>query len=98
MIQQRLYYEKLQTALKEAAALIVRDATHLPSNSLIGRLRVPLRKGVAGLTTFRDWLSESDEEHVHEKPLRAPARDQLEKCHLDWDGRKVELMAWLRAF
>ena len=70
---------------------MARDAEKIPSNSILGRLRTPLRKGPSeGLEVLRCWLtSENDEER-----LKKEAMDKLEKCKLSSNNRNLK--EWIK--
>lgn len=75
-----------ETAARAAMAAV---AATLPTNSLIGRLRVPLR-GVPedAIQTLRRWLQSSNDR----EKLKKPAMKQLEHCVMDGG---VNLAAWI---
>jgi len=89
-IERRILQNAVFRQIKQEAAVIARDSRSIPTASLLGRLRVPLRgdPGV-GLATLREWLGEGT------SALRHPARKQLDRCKLKVDGGK-SLLAWMR--
>lgn len=90
-MQQRILMDAVEQRIIEVAAGIAGSASSIPSPSLLGRLRVPLRGGAADpLTTLRQWLSGTDQER-----LRRPAMKQLDVCRINADGRKT-LSDWLK--
>ena len=90
-MQKRIITEALERHVTKTAADLIRnvDVGHIPSPSLLGRLRVPLRKGPPGLETLRDWLSENQGPR-----LRRPAMNQLDECRIS--GEKTSLSDWIR--
>jgi CRISPR-associated protein Csx10 len=93
-IQARIAAARVALAIEEAAAAIARSAGPLPTPSLLGRLRVPLRRSYQqGVGELRQWL-----DGPAEARLRRPAARQLERCRLTTpDGRPTTLVDWLRA-
>jgi CRISPR-associated protein Csx10 len=93
----RIIDAALSRVIQEEAARLARGAIHLPSRSLLGRLRNAMRAEPAvAIQTMRRWLGEregsgrTDAAHV----LRRPAMDQLDRCRLT--GRQ-QLSTWLRS-
>jgi len=79
-IEARIVWAELLRKIEEKAMDFARSARNLPSNSLIGRLRTPLRgKPEEAIETLQRWLREgSDAER-----LKRPAMEQLERCRMD---------------
>ena len=67
-MQKRIIMDALEQRITGAAANLTRNAKWIPNPSLLGRLRVPLRKGPAGLETLRGWLDARNRQR-----LRRPA-------------------------
>ena len=90
-IEQRIAVQRLWRRLDRMAADLVRSAENLPTASLIGRLRVPLRSGPdSGLNTLRHWLDGPESAR-----LAAPARKQVDRCRLRTPTGRITLAAWL---
>ena len=93
-MQERLLEEALRRRVLEVASERVRgaDRRRLPSPSLLGRLRVPLRAGPEGLAALETWLGSSG------VALRSKARQALDGARIGaWDRGQESLLAWLRA-
>ena len=89
-MQKRIVLEALEHRITQSAAYLTRNAESIPSPSLLGRLRVPLRKGAtAGLQTLSSWFEEENAQR-----LRRPAMNQLDACRID-RGR-ITLLEWIR--
>jgi len=87
-IEQRILDERLSERITDTAHDVASSAQGIPSNSLLGRLRTPLRKAPeAGLEDLRAWLS-SDNENER---LKKPAMEQLEKCKVRANGSSKNL-------
>lgn len=71
--QRRLEDRAVELAVAHHAGELVRGSSSLPSPSLLGRLRVPLRRGPGGLNVLSEWLAGG---------LRPKALKQLEECRL----------------
>ena len=93
LIERRIATERLSRRLDRVAAELVRSAETLPTTSLIGRLRVPLRSGPdTGLAVLNQWLGETGSESAR---LAAPARKQVDRCRLTTTEGRATLAAWL---
>ena len=94
-MQRRIIMDALEHRITQVAADLVRnaDAARIPSPSLLGRLRVPLRQGPVGLETLRTWLRD-DPNNVQR--LRRPALNQLDNCRIDLDDKRITLAQWIR--
>ena len=89
-MQKRIVLEALEHRITQSAADLTRDAKSIPSTSLLGRLRVPLRKGATdGLRTLEIWFDDGYVQH-----LRRPAMNQLNDCRID-RGR-ITLSKWIQ--
>ena len=89
-MQKRIVLEALQHRITQSAANLTRNAKSIPSPSLLGRLRLPLRKGAtAGLPTLRSWFNRDYAQH-----LRRPAMNQLNDCRINWG--KITLSEWIQ--
>jgi hypothetical protein len=86
-IQERILRQKLVQAIEAIAAREAGAATEIPPNSLIGRLRFPLRVGQSGLEQMRVWLGDGDGQ------LRKPALRHLTKCRMG--EKRISLDRWL---
>lgn len=92
VIERRVLEAQVGRAIEETAATIAGGATRLPSASLLGRLRVPLRADpVKAAATFQAWLGTRGSPGC----LRRPAAEQLARCRVEIDGRRVGLDRWL---
>ncbi|NLI82933.1 MAG: hypothetical protein GX443_14765 [Deltaproteobacteria bacterium] len=79
-IEQRILSRRVAKKIEEEAAKLLAQVKHLPTNSLIGRLRLPLRKGPdEAIETLQRWL----DGHQESERLKRPAMEQLERCRLD---------------
>ena len=96
-IEERILEARLEEQVQRAAARVVRAADGtLPSASLLGRLRVPVRGGPEeALATLHAWLQDPSAQQA----LRRTAREQLERCRVGALGgqskRKQRLDEWL---
>ncbi len=89
-MQKRIIREAMEHQITLGAVDLTRDAeNNIPSPSLLGRLRVPLRKGVEGLQILRTWF---DQDYVQR--LRRPAMDQMNDCRIN--GRTITLSEWIQ--
>ena len=86
-IEARILKCKLDSEIEAIAAQEAANPRNLPPNSLIGRLRFPLRRTEGGLNVLRDWLGEG------ENKLRATAMKSLERCRVGIP--ELSLRAWL---
>lgn len=87
-IEKRIVRNQITRKIEETAACFAQSAKNLPTNSLIGRLRTPLR-GAAhkAITTLRQWLTGEETDR-----LKRPALEQLERCQID-NGRTLH--SWI---
>ncbi len=89
-MQKRIVLGALEHRITQSAANLTRNAKSIPSTSLLGRLRVPLRKGAAaGLPTLHSWFDQDYAQH-----LRHPAMNQLNDCRID--GGRITLLEWIK--
>jgi CRISPR-associated protein Csx10 len=93
ILQKELMRECDLMARDIAARFVTTKKSHrIPSNSLIGRLRVPLRgPSETSLDILRDWFDTSSK-----NSLRSPAMNQLRSSRLKIDGRPMTLLDWLK--
>ncbi|MGH8899549.1 MAG: type III-B CRISPR module-associated Cmr3 family protein [Egibacteraceae bacterium] len=93
-IERRIAEARVRDRIEDVAAAIARSATGIPTSSLIGRLRVPLRRDpAAGLAELAAWVGSNDTP----ARLRRPALDQLDRCRLkEPDEGPTTLLTWLR--
>lgn len=98
-IQRRLLFAELESGVLEYAHSCTKEIQSLPSRSLLGRLRVPLRgKPADALGTLADWMSECNKNKKEKNKrtcLAQPAVTQLRRCILN-DKGKSTLYAWLQ--
>lgn len=90
-IESRILQAQLNKRIEEKAAAIAKKAMDpLPSNSLIGRLRNPLRSCdyAMAVDTLRLWLGDNEA-----SKLKQPALDQLERCKIE---SGTNLRTWLQ--
>lgn len=79
-IEARIVWAQTMRKIEEKAAEFARSVKHPPSNSLIGRLRTPLRaKDEGALQTLTAWLRSENEA----QRLKRPAMEQLERCRIN---------------
>jgi CRISPR-associated protein Csx10 len=91
-IQRRIIDANIRQRIQEKAAEIAGSATGLPTNSLIGRLRSPLRGDPhEAIETLQRWLGEDNEK----ERLKRPALDQLDQCKVRMNGTHSSLKEWL---
>lgn len=94
-IQRRILDAAFARALDRQVRFIVGDSKKLklPTGSLIGRLRIPLRTGnpAAGLQTLQQWIAGDDDPKDRTK-LKREARDKLRDCRFS----NTTLFDWLR--
>jgi len=92
-LQRRLLDAAFSRSLPRQVRNLVRDVKHVPSGSLLGRLRIPLRSGdpAAGLQTLKEWL-EGKDDSKNPRKLKREARDKLRACRL----ANATLFEWLR--
>lgn len=88
-MEQRLLRDAVDASVFEVAGQLAGSAQAIPTRSLLGRLRVPLRlPPTQALDQFRQWLNGG---------LRLPARRQLERCRIQpSQSQRLSLSAWLR--
>ncbi len=92
IIEKRIIDVQIIKQIEEKALSIAKSAKNLPSSSLLGRLRTPLRNDPEkALKTIKDWLQEGDKD----KCLKRAAMDQLNGCFIEWKNRKHSLLEWL---
>lgn len=85
-IERRILSRRVAKKIEEEAARRVGQAKGLPTSSLIGRLRLPLRKGPEeAIEMLQRWL----DGHEESERLKRPAMEQLERCRLD-GGRTLK--------
>ncbi len=93
-LQQRVLTAAFSRSLDRHVRAIVGDLrnTRIPSGSLLGRLRIPLRNGdpAGGLQSLRQWLDDRDSNRG--TALREEAQRKLRECRLA-DG--TTLQHWL---
>lgn len=91
-LQRRLLGGAFSRFLDRQVRNLVRDVKHVPSGSLLGRLRIPLRNGdpAAGLRTLQQWLD--DQESNRRTALKEEAQKKLRKCQL---AHGTSLRDWL---
>jgi CRISPR-associated protein Csx10 len=91
-IEARIVWAHVARKIEEAAAVFAERAVSPPTNSLIGRLRTPLRgKPEEAIRTLTTWLrSENEAER-----LKRPAMEQLERCRVKVDSEWKDLAAWI---
>jgi CRISPR-associated protein Csx10 len=90
-MQQRILMDAVEQRITEVASGVAGSASSIPSPSLLGRLRVPLRSAATNsLDTFQQWLSGTDQQR-----LRRPAMKKLDACRINAEGRKA-LSDWLK--
>lgn len=88
-IEKHILMAQARREIDDKAASIAEAAVRIPTNSLIGRLRVPLRSR-KGLDTLNTWLNGAENDR-----LKSTAMDQLDKCRLK-NGDRIQLSSWLR--
>jgi len=84
-IEWRILQTQLIRKIEETAGQLAKkhDIDILPTNSLIGRLRLPLRDSDPkdALETLKTWLCHAPADQCDKsKQLKAPAMNQLERC------------------
>lgn len=88
-LERRLLEEAVRKEIAGTVQEWVAAAANIPSTSLLGRLRTPLRQSPqAALRTLGAWLSDGED-----SSLKEVARRQLERCGVE--GRP--LLEWLRS-
>lgn len=103
-IEKRIVWGRIARKIEEKVAAITLSARNLPANSLIGRLRTPLRGNPEeAIGTLKRWLRDGSET----ERLKKPAMDQLESCRMDghqnltdWMLKATEpdrVLSWLDA-
>ena len=90
-IERRFLQSAVTREIEQVALAAAGRAFRVPTSSLLGRLRVPLRTQPAGaLQTLAEWLGSGD------RALRRPALDQLSRCRIDPGTGHVSLATWIR--
>jgi CRISPR-associated protein Csx10 len=91
-MEQRLLRDAVDSCVLEVAGRLAGSAKSLPTRSLLGRLRVPLRlPPTQALDQLRQWLGNG------QSALRQPARRQLESCRIPpSQSQRQSLAEWLR--
>ena len=90
-IECRLLQSAVSREIEQLALTVAGCASRIPSPSLLGRLRVPLRMQPArALQTLSECLSSGD------RALRRPAQDQLRRCRIDPGPGPLSLATWMR--
>lgn len=88
-IEARIVWSQAMRKIEEQAASIAGSFKKLPSNSLIGRLRTPLRgRPEEAISTLKRWLRDGN----GQERLKHPAREQLEECRGE---DNMNLAAWI---
>ncbi len=91
LIERRLLQSALSREIETLALTIASRASRVPTPSLLGRLRGPLRAQPAGaLQTLAQWLGSGD------GALRRPAQDQLNRCRIVPGAESLSLATWIR--
>jgi CRISPR-associated protein Csx10 len=89
-IERRLLQSAVSREIEHLALTVAGSASRIPTPSLLGRLRVPLRTQPAGaLQTLAEWLGSGDHS------LRRPAQDQLRRCRINPGTGPLSLAVWL---
>jgi CRISPR-associated protein Csx10 len=89
-IERRLLRAAMNLEIERLALTVASRASRIPTASLLGRLRVPLRAQPGpALQTLAEWLG------FGARALRRPAQDQLRRCRIDPGTGRVSLLAWL---
>jgi CRISPR-associated protein Csx10 len=88
-MERRLLRDAVDARVLEQAGELAGSAQGMPTRSLLGRLRVPLRlPPVQAIDQLAQWL---------EGGLRSPARRQLERCRIQpSQAQRRSLAEWLR--
>lgn len=91
-LQQRILDTAFSRLLDREVRRVLYGVRKIPTGSIIGRLRIPLRNGVAeiGLQTLRNWLEGDDSQDPHK--LKSEARDKLRDCRFS----NTNLFDWLK--
>jgi CRISPR-associated protein Csx10 len=91
-MERRLLRDAVDASALEVAGELAGSAQRVPTRSLLGRLRVPLRLAPAlGLAQLRQWLGNGA------NALRRPALRQLERCRIQpRQSQRRPLADWLR--
>ena len=88
-MQKRILTDALEHRISIEAADLARQAKKIPSISLLGHLRAPLRGySRKGLVTLKQWLTKNGQ-HA----LKRTAMNQLDACRLD----QTSLAQWIQA-
>ncbi len=102
-IEAKIIWTQVLRAIEEKAVEVAASAKNLPSNSLIGRLRTPLRGDPEkAIETLKLWLRDGSEA----ERLKKTAMKQLERCEVDGHGNlhqwilratdAEQVLSWLR--
>src|SRR5262249_31842482 len=91
-MEQRLLRDAVDASALEVAGRVAGSAQSIPTRSLLGRIRVPLRlPPTQALDQLRQWLGNG------QSALRQPARRQLDRCRIqDGQSHRPSLAEWLR--
>lgn len=96
-LESQLVLNVARAELERVARLdLVGNASRLPTNSLLGRLRTPLRAALDDqaarqcLQTLAAWCGNGD------LALKANAQDKLNGCKIRVGEREYSLLAWLK--
>ncbi|MDD3925070.1 MAG: hypothetical protein PHT33_00250 [bacterium] len=91
-IEGRIIDAQIIRRIEETAALIAKTADNIPTTSLLGRLRVPLRENPQrAIGIIKDWLQQNN----NDKRLKRTAMDQLDRCSIKINCGKLSLSKWL---
>jgi CRISPR-associated protein Csx10 len=90
-IERRIAEARVHAEIEDVAATIARSAVNIPTTSLLGRLRVPLRGDPkVGLAELARWLKPEDGSGPKRgERLRRPAIDQLTGCRVKLPDNSV---------
>ena len=89
-IERRLLRADLNQEIERLALTVASRASRIPTASLLGRLRVPLRAQPGpALQTVAEWLD------FGARALRRPAQDQLRRCRIDPGTGSLSLATWI---
>lgn len=91
--ERRILVAAVERVIAEEAARLARSAESPPAASLLGRLRNALRASPeVALATFQMWLAQKGPAR-----LRPPATEQLERCRVGDDRRRLSDWLWMIA-
>jgi hypothetical protein len=89
-IERRLLRAAMNLEIDRLALTVASRASRIPTASLLGRLRVPLRAQPGpALQTLAEWLGSGA------RALRRPAQDQLRRCRIDPGTGSLSLATWI---